>query len=115
MVDGETASGGDFFAAKFQDLKRGLVVGVHTAGAGAFVGDFNKMSGTLGLKYMAVPIALGYRSSGKVLENYGVTPDITIRPQPVDLFGATGKEPNSSESPYAQKIFSILDRYSLAR
>lgn len=112
MVDGETASGGDTFAAMFQDLHRGLIVGTQTAGAGAFVGDWNTMSGTLGLKYMAVPIALEYRVSGKVLENNGVTPDITLQPQPADLFGAAGANPNSSQSRYAQRIFSIIDRYA---
>jgi C-terminal processing protease CtpA/Prc len=85
LANEQSASCGDSFAAFFQDLKRAQIVGSWTAGAGAFTGGGVSLNTPLGISSAIIPIALGYRINGQVLENFGVLPDVWAMPNAKDL------------------------------
>lgn len=85
LADEMTASGGDFFAASFQDSGRGPILGWRTMGAGGNVVGYNAGSYSLGVTSLTQ--SLMYRSRDVVtpdfpvtrhVENVGVRPDIEV-------------------------------------
>ena len=87
MTDEWSISCGDIFPTIMQDIGRGQVIGHQTPGAGAFVGNWIKIPNTLGFTNFHVPIAIGYRINGGVVENIGTTPDFPLDPSVSDLNG----------------------------
>lgn len=75
---------GDFFPAVLQDNKRATLFGVRTSGAGGAVKglSFPNQFGIAGLSYTWT---IAMRTSGKPIENLGVTPDVQYTPTAEDL------------------------------
>jgi len=82
LVDGFSASGGDFFPAVIQDAGRGLIVGERTNGAGGNVASF--AAGTMSEATVTVTQSLMNRAAdvgtadlpaAPYVENIGVRPD----------------------------------------
>lgn len=75
-------SGGDATPAGFQDYGRGELVGVRTAGAGGTVEQFEQREVT---EYQyRLTTSLMVRPDGRLVENYGVTPDVPFEITPHD-------------------------------
>lgn len=75
LVDGETMSTGELFAAAVQDAKAGRIVGTKTPGK-CLPSFFLNLSCGLRLQTVAGNVR---RPSGAPLEGVGVTPDTTVR------------------------------------
>jgi carboxyl-terminal processing protease len=75
LVDGDSASASEIFAAAIQDNKRGVVVGTKTYGKGSVQTHFplNAVSGDLRLT-----TALFYSPNGRKMAGEGVTPDVEV-------------------------------------
>lgn len=67
---------GDIFPAILQDNKRAVLFGKKTAGAGGYVRGYQHTS-RFGVAYYSVTGSILYRTNGQVIENLGVTPDIS--------------------------------------
>ncbi|MFN9720676.1 MAG: S41 family peptidase [Planctomycetota bacterium] len=76
LVDGDSASASEIFAAAIQENERGVVVGTKSYGKGSVQTHFplNSISGDLRLT-----TALFYSPSGRPMADKGVTPDVEIR------------------------------------
>lgn len=75
LVDGDSASASEIFAAAIQDNKRGVIVGTKTYGKGSVQTHFplNAVSGDLRLT-----TALFYSPNGRKMAGEGVTPDVEV-------------------------------------
>gem|GEM_PF-478411 len=75
LIDGDSASASEIFAAAIQDNKRGVVVGERSYGKGTVQTHFplNSISGNLRLT-----TARFYSPNGKAMSGQGVTPDVRI-------------------------------------
>ena len=87
LVDGCSASTSEIFAGGMQDLKRGRVFGVRSAGA-ALPSVFERLPNRDGFQYA---IANYVSEGGKQLEGAGVIPDETAGPTRRDLL--EGRDP----------------------
>ncbi|WP_166826968.1 S41 family peptidase [Thalassoroseus pseudoceratinae] len=76
LVDGDSASASEIFAAAIQDNKRGLVVGQQSYGKGTVQTHFPLQSVAGNLK---LTTAKFYAPSGREMAGAGVTPDITVQ------------------------------------
>jgi carboxyl-terminal processing protease len=78
LLDGDSASASEIFAAAIQDNKRGLIVGTRSYGKGTVQTHFplNAISGDLRLTTAEFYSPLGRRMAGE-----GVTPDIEVEDQ----------------------------------
>lgn len=74
LVDGETLSTGELFAAAVQDAKAGIIVGTKTPGKCLPSLFFNL---ACGLRLQTISGSVR-RPSGKMLEGIGVTPDVIV-------------------------------------
>jgi C-terminal processing protease CtpA/Prc len=74
MIDELDFSGGDATPAILQDYGRVKLVGVNTAGAGGTVEQFSS-KGMFPVSY-SLTTSLMVRPGGRLVENYGVKPDI---------------------------------------
>lgn len=75
---------GDFFPAILQDNGRATVFGVRTAGAGGAV-KATQFPNQFGIAGLAYTWTIALRTSGKPIENLGVTPDIGYQTTEEDL------------------------------
>ncbi len=75
---------GDLFPAILQDNGRATLFGKTTAGAGGYVRGY-KQSSKFGLTAYSLTGSLAYRVDGKVIENLGVTPDVSYEITQRDL------------------------------
>ena len=75
LIDGDSASASEIFAAAIQDNKRGVVVGEKSYGKGTVQTHFplSSISGNLRLT-----TARFYSPNGKAMSGQGVTPDVRI-------------------------------------
>lgn len=75
LIDGDSASASEIFAAAVQDNKRGIVVGEKSYGKGTVQTHFplNSINGNLRLT-----TARFYSPSGRPMSGQGVTPDVRI-------------------------------------
>lgn len=99
LVDEFTASGGDMFAAVFQDNQRGLVYGNRTMGAGGNVVDFDATNYTEGyasvttsLMSRRAPVAEPGYPTAPYVENIGVWPDVNADVMTRDNLVSGGRE-----------------------
>lgn len=76
MINELDFSGGDATPASLQDYGRVKLVGMRTAGAGGTVEQFS-MRGILEFE-MSLTTSLMVRTGGRLVENYGVQPDIVV-------------------------------------
>lgn len=100
LTDEGSISCGDMFPALLQDTGRAKLIGRRTAGAGAFVGGTVTADNPIGMKYMRIPLALGYRYDGMKIENIGVQPDYEIP--------LTAEELESGYKSLQEKVFTIV-------
>ncbi len=69
---------GDFFPAILQDNKRALIFGQRTAGAGGHVKSYAHSS-RFGIQGYSLTASIAYRPDGTLVENIGVSPDISYK------------------------------------
>lgn len=74
LVNGDSYSAAEFFAAALQEYDWATVVGQQTCGKGYFQSTFNLSDGS------AVAISIGkyFTPEGKSLSGVGITPDVTV-------------------------------------
>jgi carboxyl-terminal processing protease len=75
IVNRNTASAAEMFAAAMQDRNRGVVIGERTYGKGS-VQDFVELKDGSKLE---ITVALYLTPSGKSIEGVGVTPDLVVK------------------------------------
>ena len=75
LVDGESASASEIFAAAIQENKRGLVVGTHSYGKGTVQTHFPLISIPGDLR---LTTAMFYSPNGRNMSGSGVIPDIEV-------------------------------------
>ena len=76
LVDCDSASASEIFAAAIRDHRRGTVVGQRSYGKGSVQGIFPMNLAKAGLR---LTTAKFYGPSGRPIGNYGVSPDIAVR------------------------------------
>ncbi len=76
LVDGNSASASEIFAAAIQDNERGLIVGRKSYGKGTVQTHFPMQSVAGNLK---LTTALFYSPNGRKMAGAGVTPDVLVR------------------------------------
>ena len=75
LVDENSASASEIFAAAIQDHRRGTVVGRRSYGKGSVQGIFPLARAGAGLR---LTTAKFYSPSGRPISNAGVTPDVVV-------------------------------------
>jgi hypothetical protein len=85
LTDEMSASGGDAFAAAFQDNNRGLLFGMRTMGAGGSVVDWDATTYseaftrvTISIMNRKYPVVTPEYMTAPYVENIGVRPDVTV-------------------------------------
>jgi len=75
LVDGDSASASEIFAAAIQENRRGMVVGTHSYGKGSVQTHFplNSIRGDLRLT-----TALFYSPNGRAMSGKGILPDVRV-------------------------------------
>jgi carboxyl-terminal processing protease len=94
LIDSQSASASEIFAAAVRDHHRGTVVGARSYGKGSVQGIFPLTAAGSGIR---LTTAKFYSPSGRPISNVGVTPDVvvhkTARPAADGtLLGAEGDE-----------------------
>lgn len=74
LVNGDSYSAAEFFAAALQEYEWATVVGQQTCGKGYFQSTFNLSDGSA----VAVSIGKYFTPEGKSLAGVGITPDVTV-------------------------------------
>lgn len=74
LVNGDSYSAAEFFAAALQEYDWATVVGQQTCGKGYFQSTFNLSDGSA----VAVSIGKYFTPEGKSLAGVGITPDVTV-------------------------------------
>jgi carboxyl-terminal processing protease len=75
IVNRNTSSAAEMFAAAMQDRNRGVVIGERTYGKGS-VQDFVELKDGSKLE---ITVALYFTPSGRSIEGVGVTPDLVVK------------------------------------
>ncbi|MGL4512503.1 MAG: S41 family peptidase [Lacipirellulaceae bacterium] len=75
MVDGDSASASEIFAAAIRDNRRGTIVGVRSFGKGSVQGIFPMALGGAGIR---LTTAKFYSPNGHPISEVGVNPDIVV-------------------------------------
>jgi carboxyl-terminal processing protease len=79
LVDGNSASASEIFAAAIQENQRGLIVGSHSYGKGTVQTHFPLQSIAGELK---LTTAKFYSPTGREMAGHGVTPDVVVPKSP---------------------------------
>ncbi len=105
LIDGDSASASEIFAAAIQDNRRGVVVGVKSYGKGSVQTHFplNAISGDL-----RITTALFYSPNGRRMAGEGVTPDVEV----VDRDGVANGDRMLRE---AERLATSPELLSMAR
>lgn len=74
LVNGDSYSAAEFFAAALQEYEAAIVVGEHTSGKGHFQTTYQLSDGS------AVALSIGryYTPKGVCLEGVGIEPDVPV-------------------------------------
>ncbi len=105
LIDGDSASASEIFAAAIQENRRGVVVGVKSYGKGSVQTHFplNSISGDL-----RITTALFYSPNGRRMAGAGVSPDVEV----LDRDGVANGDRMLLE---AERLASSTELLSLAR
>ncbi|MEM6799097.1 MAG: S41 family peptidase [Planctomycetota bacterium] len=76
LIDGDSASASEIFAAAIRDNRRGTIVGVRSFGKGSVQGIFPLGHGGAGIR---LTTAKFYSPNGQPISKVGVSPDIVVR------------------------------------
>lgn len=76
LIDHNSASASEIFAAAIRDSRRGVVVGERSYGKGSVQGIFPLSASKAGLR---LTTAKFYSPSGQAIANAGVTPDVVVQ------------------------------------
>jgi carboxyl-terminal processing protease len=76
LIDRNSASASEIFAAAIRDSRRGVVVGERSYGKGSVQGIFPLSSAKAGLR---LTTAKFYSPTGQAIAHAGVTPDVTVQ------------------------------------
>ncbi|MEM8864981.1 MAG: S41 family peptidase [Planctomycetota bacterium] len=76
LIDGDSASASEIFAAAIRDNRRGTIVGVRSFGKGSVQGIFPLGYGGAGIR---LTTAKFYSPNGQPISKVGVSPDIVVR------------------------------------
>lgn len=98
-------SGGDATPAILQDYKRVTLIGNRTAGAGGTVENFS-FQGHLDID-LSLTTSLMVRKDGRLVENYGVQPDV--------LLPLTGSDVRDGYSSYFERVMTAIDQQNKRR
>lgn len=99
LVDELDFSCADLFPAILQDNRRALIFGARTAGAGGST-LIHEYPNHFGVESISLTRSLFYRSSGEVLENAGVNPDIPYQ--------VTAKDLQTQYRPYRKALLKAI-------
>ncbi|TWU00184.1 putative CtpA-like serine protease [Botrimarina colliarenosi] len=75
LIDGDSASASEIFAAAIHDNRRGTIVGVRSFGKGSVQGIFPMTHSGAGIR---LTTAKFYSPLGKAISDVGVSPDVTV-------------------------------------
>lgn len=106
LVNELTTSAGDMMAALFQDTGRGKLLGVRTAGAGAYFVQIPSLpNNAFGLSSFGISFANVLRAGGATeIENRGVTPDFP--------YSFTAEDFSEQMLPYKRAILATIRKLS---
>ncbi|MEX2316179.1 MAG: S41 family peptidase [Pirellulales bacterium] len=109
LIDGDSASASEIFAAAIKDSGRGTVVGTRSYGKGSVQGIFPLSTSGAGAR---ITTAKFYSPNGNAISNVGVTPDVDARRATVV---AGGREMAAVEPDVAHQVgFRGADTNALA-
>ena len=103
LVNRNSASASEFFAAAIQDYGRGIIVGQQTFGKGTVqnlypLDQYVRKSDDKGLGQLTLTIGKYYRVTGESTQNKGVSPDIEL-PSYIDI-SSTGESARKTALPW---------------
>jgi len=104
MIDGDSASASEIFAAAIRDNRRGTIVGEKSFGKGSVQGIFSLGYGGAGIR---LTTAKFYSPTGQPISKVGVSPDIVVRHAKST---ADGRETTVGYRGTAEKSDAALDR-----
>ena len=104
MIDGDSASASEIFAAAIRDNRRGTIVGEKSFGKGSVQGIFPLGFGGAGIR---LTTAKFYSPTGQPISKVGVSPDIVVRHA---TSTADGRETIVGYRGTGEKVDAALDR-----
>ena len=113
LVDGDSASPSEIFAAAIRDHRRGIIVGQRSYGKGSVQGIFPLNYSSSGIR---MTTALFYSPSGRAISKLGVDPDVVVHDatQSASHLGSTVAT-NQSDSVLAAGIQAARRQQATAR
>jgi carboxyl-terminal processing protease len=110
LVDGDSASASEIFAAAIQDNRRGAIVGRRSYGKGSVQGIFPlSLAGMEDGGGVRLTTAKFYGPSGRPISGKGVTPDVVVQ-QVAKPVAETGVVPTDGEDADLQAAQQVLQR-----
>ena len=107
LVNGESYSAAEFFAAALREYNVALVVGEETCGKGYFQQTYNLQDGS------AVSLSVGkyYTPKGVSLAEVGITPDVVVEVDEAAFNAIYGGTLAPEEDPQIQEAMKLLEGY----
>ncbi len=110
LVDGDSASASEIFAAAIQDNRRGTIVGRRSYGKGSVQGIFPlNLAGLNDSGGIRLTTAKFYSPSGRPISGAGVTPDVVVQ-RTAKPIAETGHTPVDAEDTDLQAAQQVLQR-----
>ena len=109
LVNGDSYSAAEFFAAALQEYDYAIVVGEKTCGKGYFQNTITLSDGS------AVALSVGkyFTPNGVSLAGVGITPDVTVEVDEDTYAAIYGRTLEPSEDPQLQAAISALNSADL--
>lgn len=115
LVDGDSASASEIFAAAIQDNRRGTIVGRRSYGKGSVQGIFPlNLTGLGDSGGVRLTTAKFYGPSGRPISGAGVTPEVVVQ-RTAKPVAETGKVPSDAEDADLQAGIQVARRQVAAR
>lgn len=115
LVDGDSASASEIFAAAIQDNRRGTIVGRRSYGKGSVQGIFPlNLAGMEDGGGVRLTTAKFYGPSGRPISGAGVTPDVVVQ-RAAKPVADTGAIPSAGDDADLQAAQQVLQRQVAGR